>query len=87
MHIVDTEFIYARVIGIMASSRETVSVETYSLMCGVWNRKLPKVVILDGCALLWTVYWPALPAKVSALSFGIPNIPNSFNQTITLFAL
>jgi len=26
MHIVNTEFIYARVIGIMASSRDTVSI-------------------------------------------------------------
>ena len=29
MHIVDTEVIYARVIGIMASSRDTVSIETF----------------------------------------------------------
>ena len=35
-------------------------------MCGMRNRKLPKVVILDGCALLWTVPWPASPTKVSA---------------------
>ena len=28
MHTVDTEFIHARVIGIVASSRETVSIET-----------------------------------------------------------
>ena len=76
MHIVDTDFIYALVITIMASSRETVSIETlfsYELaphptalfddsgemrktskfvlktklqvMCGMWNRQLPKVVI------------------------------------------
>ena len=28
MHIVDTEFIYAHIIGIMASSRDSVSIET-----------------------------------------------------------
>ena len=28
MHIVDTELVYARVIGLMASSREIVSVQT-----------------------------------------------------------
>ncbi len=94
---VDTEFIYARVIGIMASSRETISIATLfshelaphptalfddsgemrktsksvlktklQVLCGMRNRQLPKVVILDACALLWTVPWPALPAKVSA---------------------
>ena len=97
MHIVDTNFIYAHVIRIMALSREIGSIETLfsdelaphrtalfddsgemretsksmlktklKVMCGMWNRQLPKVVILDGCALLWTVPWPASPAKVSA---------------------
>ncbi len=97
MHTVDTEFIYARVIGIMASSRETVSIATLfshelaphptalfddsgemrktsksvlktklQVLCGMRNCQLPKVVILDACTLLWTVLWPALPAKVSA---------------------
>ena len=96
MYIVDTEFIYVRIIGIMASSRDTVSIETLfshelaphptalfddsgemrktsksvlktklQVVCGMQNRQLPKVVILDGCALLWTVPWPASPAKVS----------------------
>ncbi len=37
------------------------------VLCGMRNRQLPKVVILDACALLWTVPWPALPAKVSAI--------------------
>ena len=93
----DTEFIYARVIGLMASSRDIVSVETLfshelashptalfdnsgemrktsksvlknklQVMCGMRNRQLPAVVILDACALLWTIPWPASPAKVSA---------------------
>ena len=97
MRTVDTEFIYARAIGIMASSRETVSIETlfshelaphptalfddsgkmrktsksvlktkFQVLCGMRNRQHPKVVILDACALLWTVPWPALPAKESA---------------------
>ena len=96
MHIMDTEFIYAHVIGIMASSRETVSIETlfsYELAphptalfddsgemrktsksvlktklqvkLGMRNRQPPMVVILDACVLLWTVPWPASPAKVS----------------------
>ena len=35
------------------------------MVCGLRNRQLPKVVILDGCTLLWTVPWPASPAKMS----------------------
>ena len=93
----NTEIIYARVIGIMASSRDTVSIDTlfcYELSpypsamfdengelrstnksvlknkikveCGQRNKEPPVVVILDGCAILWTVPWPASPAKVSA---------------------
>ena len=63
MHTVDTEFIHARVIGIVASSRETISIET------LFSQELaphPTALFMDACALLWTVPWPALPAKVSA---------------------
>ena len=35
------------------------------VQCGVRSMLLPKVVIIDGCALLWTVSWPASPAVVS----------------------
>lgn len=93
---IDTEFIYARVLGIMATSRESVSIETLfshelalqptalfyengdmrttskaamknkiQIMSGVRNQEPPTVIILDGCAILWTVPWPSAPAKVS----------------------
>ncbi|KAL8560458.1 hypothetical protein ACOMHN_054361 [Nucella lapillus] len=94
---IDTGFIYARVLGIMASSREPVSIEALfshelaplptalfdetgdmrttskavlknkiNIVCGVRNKPSPSVVVLDGCAILWTVPWPAAPAQVSA---------------------
>ncbi|KAL8571528.1 hypothetical protein ACOMHN_056823 [Nucella lapillus] len=94
---IDTGFIYARVLGITASSREPVSIETLfshelaplptalfdetgdmrttskavlknkiKIVCGVRNKPSPSVVVLDGCAILWTVPWPAAPAQVSA---------------------
>ncbi|KAL8616218.1 hypothetical protein ACOMHN_058335 [Nucella lapillus] len=94
---IDTGFIYARVLGIMASSREPVSIEALfshelaplptalfdetgdmrttskavmknkiKIVCGVRNKPSPSVVVLDGCAILWTVPWPAAPAQVSA---------------------
>ena len=93
----DTEFIYARVLGIMASSRETVSIETLFshelapvptalfdetgdmrttskavlknkliVSSVVRNQPSLSVLVLDGCAILWTVPWPAAPAQVSA---------------------
>ena len=93
---VNTELIYGRVIGIMASSRETISTKTlfsYELArfpsslfdsngdmrttsksvlkskikveCSQRNLGPCDVVILDACAVLWTVPWPASPAKVS----------------------
>lgn len=92
----DTEFLYARVLGIIASPGRDVTLETllshelapYPLalfdnngdMCvtqksvlknklqvvsGKGNQKPPSVIILDACALLWRVPWPASPAKVS----------------------
>ena len=33
--------------------------------CGVRKKQLSRVVIIDGCALLWTVVWPESPAVVS----------------------
>ena len=95
-YILDSEFIYARVIGHMVSPRETISMETLfsyefaphqtalvdesgemrntaksilktkmQVQCGIRNKEAPKVIIIDGCALLWTIPWPANPAKVS----------------------
>ena len=92
----DTEFLYARILGIIASPGRDVTLETllsYELapyplalfdnngdMCatqksvlknklqvitGKCNQKPPSVIILDACALLWRVPWPASPAKVS----------------------
>ena len=94
--IVNTELIYARVIGIMASSRDTVSTETLfshelapfpsalfgadgemrttsksvlkskiKVECSLRKHDPSDVVIVDGCAVLWTIPWPAAPAKVS----------------------
>ena len=85
------------VLGIMATSRESVSIETLfshelalhptalfdedgdmrttskaalknkiQILRSVRNQQPPTVVVLDGCAVLWTVPWPAVPAKVSA---------------------
>ena len=112
----DTDFTYARVIGIMTSSRDTVSIETLffhelaphptalfddsgemrkttksvlktklQVMCGMRNRQLPKVVILDGCALLWTVPWPALPAQVLAfINAAVTSIMERIETTTIL---
>ena len=93
---IDTEFIYARAVGVMASKRNLVSIETLfshelashptslfdekgdmrvTSKAALKNRmrtmscsrreESPTVIILDGCAILWTVLWPAAPAKVS----------------------
>ena len=101
-HILDVEFIYARVIGLMASSRSTISIETLfsyelapyptslfdncgemrntiksvlkakmQIQCSIRNMELPEVAIIDGCALLWTIRWPASPAKVSTFIDGV----------------
>ncbi len=49
------------------------------------NRQLPKVVILDACDLLWTVPWPALPAKVSAfVSAAVSSIMERVGTTSIL---
>ena len=102
LHIIDSEFIYARVMGIMASSRNSVSMETLfshelaphptalfddhgemrttnkstlknkiKIECGLRNLQFPKVVILDGCAILWTIRWPATLAKVSTFIHAV----------------
>ena len=99
---INTEFIYARVIGIMASSREIVSTDSLfsyelaphptalfadngdmrttsksvlktklQILCEEQNAEPPVVTIVDGCALLWTVSWPAPPAKVSAFTTAV----------------
>jgi len=63
---VDTEFIYARVIGIMASSRDTVSIETlfsYELAPhptallddGGEMRKISKSVLKNKLQFMWCV--------------------------------
>ena len=97
-YILDSEFIYAWVIDLMVSPRETISMETLfsselaphptalldesgemkntaksilktkmQVQCGIRNKEAPKVVIIDGCALLWTIPWTANPAKVFTL--------------------
>ncbi len=55
MHTVDTEFISARVIGIMASSRETVSIETlFSHDDSGEMRKTSKSVLKDKASgIVW----------------------------------
>ena len=99
---INTEFIYACVIGIMASSREIVSTDSLfsyelaphptalfadngdmwstsksvlknklQILCEEQNAEPPVVTIVDGCALLWTVSWPAPPAKVSAFTTAV----------------
>ena len=86
LEIVQPDFIYARAMGIMASSREGLSLETLfdhelspipaslfddsgemreanksvlkaklKVDCGTTNTRQPKVLIIDGCALLWAV--------------------------------
>ena len=88
---VNTELIYVRVIGIMASSREKIPTKTlfsYELStypsalfdnnglmrsnaksvlksklkveCDQKNQTPAEVVILDGCAILWSVPWPTI---------------------------
>ena len=92
----NTELIYARVIGIMASSRQTIpskepfAHELASILPAHFNKNVdlrvttksilknslkverssrnticPEVVIVDACAILWTVSWPSAPDKVS----------------------
>ena len=41
------------------------------IMCEEQNAEPPVVTIVDGCALLWTVSWPAPPAKVSAFTTAV----------------
>ena len=116
---VDSELICARVIGIMASSRETISTETlfsYELApfppalfdkngnmrstsksvlktkikveCSQRHQVPAEVVILDGCAILWTLPWPASPAKVSALiKAAVARIMYYINTTQVLHVL
>ena len=86
---IDTEFIYASVLGIVASSSDSVSFETLfshqldprqtvlsdengdwhehnhkispqgklQILPGTRGQQPPAVVILDVCAVLWTVPW------------------------------
>ncbi|KAL8582263.1 hypothetical protein ACOMHN_037020 [Nucella lapillus] len=113
---IDTGFIYARVLGIIASSREPVSIEALfshelaplptalfdetgdmrttskavlknkiKIVCGVRNKPSPSIVVLDGCAILWTVPWPAAPAQVSAfINAAITTILRRADNTLVL---
>lgn len=92
--IVDTEFIYARVIAKMASLMQTISIKRLfshglashptslfkengemrtgsksvlknklQMLCGIRHCQHPMVVILDGCALFWTIFWASITCK------------------------
>jgi hypothetical protein len=52
--------------GDMRTTRKAVLKNKIQILCGVHNQPSPSVVVLDGCAILWTVPWPAAPAQVSA---------------------
>ena len=91
---INTEFICACVIGIMASLRQIVSTDSFisyelaphltamfadngemrttsksvlknilQILSEERNAEPPVVITVDGCALLWTVPWPATPCK------------------------
>jgi hypothetical protein len=101
---VKPDFVFARAVGIMASTRETFSLGNlfeYELSpipaslfdddghmrqtnksvlknklkveCSTRSIEHPKVLIIDGCALLWTVAWPTPPAKVSDYVTAVVN--------------
>ena len=43
--------------------------------CSERNKMSPTVVIMDGCAVLWTVAWPASPSYVpDFVSHGVAEI-------------
>ena len=50
----------------MRKTSKSVLMTKLQVKCGMMNRQLLMVEILDACALLWTVPWLASPAKVSA---------------------
>lgn len=52
--------------GDMRTTSKAALKNKIQILSGVRNQEPPTVVILDGCAILWTVPWPAAPAKVSA---------------------
>ena len=45
--------------------QKQISRQNLLLSAVLEKKQLPKLVIIDGCALLWTVVWPASPAVVS----------------------
>ena len=71
--------------GEMRKTSKSVLNNKLQVVCGLRNRQLPKVVILDGCALLWTVPWPASPAKVSDfINAAVTNIIERMETTTIL---
>jgi len=58
------------------------------VVCGIQNRQPPKVVILNGCALLWTVPWPASPAKVfDFINAAVASIMERMETTTVLHVI
>jgi len=71
--------------GEMRKTSKSVLKNKLQVLCGMRNRQIPKVVILDGCALLWTVPWPASPAKVSAfIDAAVASITERMETTTIL---
>ena len=51
--------------GEMRKTNKAVLKNKLQILTEKRNVCLPQVVILDACAIFWTVPWPAAPAKVS----------------------
>ena len=51
--------------GYMRKTTKSVLKTKLEVVCGARSLQAHKVIIIDGCALLWMISWPALPATVS----------------------
>lgn len=53
--------------------------------CGIRNTERRGVTIIDGCALLWTILWPASSAKISTFIDGVvADIQRQLNDVLVL---